>query len=266
VVRVVPVVDKKASALADVSQEKSKLGLGDLYAEEYRRTALGVKVDDGLDQKRVGVAAAPLPFPPPSLRRHPLLLAIFTPMPTPSPLHSWSSMPYSRLMVRKAPFAVMGRPFAPEPWVPMLGCCVNVASFFTHTACAWSCACAALCVPCGQPLPPPLPHPVAPLPQKEVEAIFATLCNKLDALSNFHFTPKLPSAEIEVVRNVPAIAMEEVLPTAVNDRVMAAPEEVYDKKRGRWVMSVCVNVCGVWVMSVCVNVCVVGHVRVCECV
>jgi hypothetical protein len=69
--------------------------------------------------------------------------------------------------------------------------------------------------------------------QKECEAIFAVLCNKLDALSNFHFTPKLPSAEIEVVKNVAAISMEEILPMAVNDRVTAAPEEVYEKKRGR---------------------------------
>lgn len=53
VIRAAPIVDKKATALADVSQEKSKLGLGDLYAEEYRRTALGVKVDDGVEKQRV---------------------------------------------------------------------------------------------------------------------------------------------------------------------------------------------------------------------
>ena len=68
--------------------------------------------------------------------------------------------------------------------------------------------------------------------------MFVSFCHKLDALCNFHYTPKAPAVEIEVVKNVPAISMEEVLPTAVNDRVMKAPEEIYNKKHGR-----CVCVC-----------------------
>ncbi len=71
--------------------------------------------------------------------------------------------------------------------------------------------------------------------QKEIDALFKSLCHKLDALSNFHYTPKAPAVDIEVVKNVPAITMEEILPMAVNDRVMKAPEEIFNKKHGRFV-------------------------------
>jgi U3 small nucleolar RNA-associated protein MPP10 len=68
----------------------------------------------------------------------------------------------------------------------------------------------------------------------EMKQLFASLCSKLDALSNYHFAPR-PIADEAEVRAVtaPAIAMEEVLPLHVSDARGVAPEEVYATKRGR---------------------------------
>merc|ERR1712137_666593 len=67
-----------------------------------------------------------------------------------------------------------------------------------------------------------------------MKTLFANLCGKLDALSNYHFAPR-PVADEAEVRSVakPAIAMEEVLPLHVSDARGVAPEEVYGSKRGR---------------------------------
>eukprot|EP00124_Ichthyophonus_hoferi_P003734 Ihof_evm2s345 gene=Ihof_evmTU2s345 len=67
---------------------------------------------------------------------------------------------------------------------------------------------------------------------EEITKIFKDLCHKLDALSNFHYTPALPKEEIEVVSNVPAIQMEEVLPMATSEHRQLAPEEVYANMKG----------------------------------
>ncbi len=68
----------------------------------------------------------------------------------------------------------------------------------------------------------------------EMKALFANLCSKLDALSNYQFAPRPIEDEAEV-RTVtkPAIAMEEVLPLHVSDARGVAPEEVYGRKHGR---------------------------------
>jgi len=68
----------------------------------------------------------------------------------------------------------------------------------------------------------------------EMKLLFANICSKLDALSNYHFAPR-PMTEEAEVRTVttPVIAMEEVLPLHVSDARGAAPEEVFSKKRGR---------------------------------
>ncbi|CAO3624051.1 unnamed protein product [Cunninghamella blakesleeana] len=66
----------------------------------------------------------------------------------------------------------------------------------------------------------------------EISTMFQDLCEKLDALSNFHFTPKQAKAEMTIVSNAASISMEEIIPVNVSDATLLAPEEVYDKKRG----------------------------------
>ena len=69
----------------------------------------------------------------------------------------------------------------------------------------------------------------------EMRSLFANLCSKLDALSNYHFAPRPLAAEEAEIKTsaAPAIALEEVLPLHVSDARAAAPEDVYNSKRGR---------------------------------
>jgi U3 small nucleolar RNA-associated protein MPP10 len=69
--------------------------------------------------------------------------------------------------------------------------------------------------------------------QEEIDVMFKSLCWKLDALSNYQFTPKPMVKELQVKPSVPAIAMEEVVPISVSDANLKAPEEIYEKKRKR---------------------------------
>ena len=68
----------------------------------------------------------------------------------------------------------------------------------------------------------------------EMRSLFANLCSKLDALSNYHFAPRPVADEPEVKASAtPAIAMEEILPLYVNEARTSAPEEIYGAKHGR---------------------------------
>mmetsp|Transcript_1427 Transcript_1427/g.1985 ORF Transcript_1427/g.1985 Transcript_1427/m.1985 type:complete len:302 (-) Transcript_1427:48-953(-) len=68
---------------------------------------------------------------------------------------------------------------------------------------------------------------------KAIEVAFKHLCYKLDALTNFNFTPKPPSEQVETVTNVAALKVEEVAPVAQSDATsLMAPHEIYQKPKG----------------------------------
>ena len=56
--------------------------------------------------------------------------------------------------------------------------------------------------------------------------MWTRLCYSLDSLTNFHYTPKPPTAEMETRTNVASVAMEEAIPMAISDAMQLAPEEV----------------------------------------
>jgi U3 small nucleolar RNA-associated protein MPP10 len=69
----------------------------------------------------------------------------------------------------------------------------------------------------------------------EMKKLFASLCSQLDALSNYHFAPRpvADEADVQNREDVPAIAMEEVLPLHMSKSRGVAPEEVYGTGKGR---------------------------------
>eukprot|EP01134_Creolimax_fragrantissima_P000240 CFRG0240T1 len=67
--------------------------------------------------------------------------------------------------------------------------------------------------------------------QDKVTEEFMQLCAKLDALANFHYTPARAKEDVAIIVNKSALAMEEVLPTAVSTVQQLAPEEAYRKSR-----------------------------------
>jgi hypothetical protein len=64
---------------------------------------------------------------------------------------------------------------------------------------------------------------------QRIEAQLKALFQRLDLLTNFHFTPAEPTPDVQIIANVPAIAVEEKVPSALSDAARLAPEEVYRK-------------------------------------
>eukprot|EP01132_Coremiostelium_polycephalum_P001974 gene1974-2428_t len=64
----------------------------------------------------------------------------------------------------------------------------------------------------------------------KIYEMYNKLCYKLDALTNFQFTPKMVKPKELNITTASAIVMEEKVPTATSAATMIAPEEVYFKK------------------------------------
>ncbi|KAG1864167.1 Mpp10 protein [Suillus subalutaceus] len=61
----------------------------------------------------------------------------------------------------------------------------------------------------------------------EITKLWDSICSKLDALCNAHYTPKAPKASISTISNVSAATLESALPTSKTVSSMLAPEEVF---------------------------------------
>lgn len=64
----------------------------------------------------------------------------------------------------------------------------------------------------------------------EITKLWKEISNQLDTLSNWHYKPKTPQANINVITDAATITMEEARPTvsgAVNESAALAPQEIY---------------------------------------
>lgn len=65
----------------------------------------------------------------------------------------------------------------------------------------------------------------------QVREMMTSLFKKLDALSNFLYTPKAPEPQLKIITNTPSLRMEEVTPITMSDATQLAPEEIYQKNK-----------------------------------
>ncbi|KAG7450486.1 Mpp10 protein [Guyanagaster necrorhizus] len=61
----------------------------------------------------------------------------------------------------------------------------------------------------------------------DIEQLWNSICGKLDALCNAHFTPKQAKVTISSISNVATTSLESTLPTTESTATMLAPEEVF---------------------------------------
>ena len=66
--------------------------------------------------------------------------------------------------------------------------------------------------------------------QKEIDALWRDISNKLDSLSSWHFKPKGPAAQLDIRVDAPVVRLEDARPTAGAEAAAAsqlAPQEIY---------------------------------------